>query len=344
MSEMAEAFERTCRDRRADTALLWLPEARAIGFGELWQQYERLRAELQRQRVGNGDCVVSLVGTHPVFFSLVVACMQVGATLLPLGEATDAEALAIVDRSDAVAVVTDRSLPLDSADSSEVDRGLSIFRLRSRPAHSYGQSVVIKLTSGSTDLPKATLAAERALISDGQSIAAGMTIGPRDMNMAVIPLSHSFAIGNIVVPLVIQGTAAALRPSFNPAQFLADARVSGATVFPGVPFMFDWLRGPIAETAVPASLRLLITAGARIDPGTVRWFHEHGRKIHSFYGASETGGITSTRQRTCPIRARRLAASGCVNRSPPRARCATRRTRKVEARVRRRAMPCLDRP
>ena len=90
---MAEAFERTCRDRRADTALLWLPEARAIGFGELWQQYERICApSFERQRVGDGDCVVSLVGNHPVFFPLVVACMQAGATLLPLGEATDAEA------------------------------------------------------------------------------------------------------------------------------------------------------------------------------------------------------------------------------------------------------------
>ena len=169
-----------------------------------------------------------------------------------------------------------------------------MFRVRRRPpTRSYGQSVVIKLTSGSTDLPKATLAGERALRSDGRSIVTGHEpSGPRDMNMAVIPLSHAYAIGNIVVPLVIQGTAAALRPAFNPAQFFEDVRASGATVFPGVPFMFDRLRGPIASTGMPASLRLLITAGARIEPDTVRWFHGHGQKIHSFYGTSETGGIT----------------------------------------------------
>jgi acyl-coenzyme A synthetase/AMP-(fatty) acid ligase len=56
--------------------------------------------------------------------------------------------------------------------------------------------------------------------------------------------------------------------------------------------MFDRLREPVASGALPASLRLLISAGARIDPETVRWFHRHGLKIHSFYGASETGGIT----------------------------------------------------
>jgi long-chain acyl-CoA synthetase len=293
MSDMAEAFERTCRDRQADTAIVWLPEARAIRFHDLWQQYKRIRAELQRHHVAAGDCVVSLVGNHPVFFPLVVACMREGATLLPLGEATDAEALEIVDRSQAVAVVTERSLPFEAAASSEVDHALSMFRVRRRsPGHSYGQSVVIKLTSGSTDLPKATLAGERALLDDSRSIVTGMTIGPDDVNMAVIPLSHAYAIGNIVVPLVVQGTAAALRASFNPAQFFDDARVSGATVFPGVPFMFDRLRDTIADKGMPASLRLLITAGARIEPGTVQWFHEHGRKIHSFYGTSETGGIT----------------------------------------------------
>ena len=43
---------------------------------------------------------------------------------------------------------------------------------------------------------------------------------------------------------------------------------------------------------LPASLRLLITAGARIDAGTVSWFRRHlDRKVHSFYGSSETGGI-----------------------------------------------------
>jgi acyl-coenzyme A synthetase/AMP-(fatty) acid ligase len=43
---------------------------------------------------------------------------------------------------------------------------------------------------------------------------------------------------------------------------------------------------------LPASLRLLITAGARIESATVSWFRDHlHRKVHSFYGTSETGGI-----------------------------------------------------
>src|SRR5262249_20828788 len=73
---------------------------------------------------------------------------------------------------------------------------------------------------------------------------------------------------------------------------VGDVTSSGATVFPGVPFMFDHIRS-LRPTHLPASLRLLITAGARVDPQTVAWFHERlHRKLHSFYGSSETGGIS----------------------------------------------------
>ena len=282
-SEIADAFNRTCRDRRSDVAIAWLAESRGITFSDIHDEYLQMLASFRRLGIRAGDCIVSAVGNHPAFFPLLAAAMETGAALLPLGEATEAETLAILDKSGAAAIVR-----IDT-----IDRGVSVVRVRDQPpADQYGRSVVIKLTSGSTDLPKATLAGERAVIADARSITSGMTIRPNDINLAVIPLSHAYAIGNIVVPLILQGTRAALRPTFNPAQFADDARVSGATVFAGVPFMFDRLRGSIDETPLPSSLRLLITPGARIDPETVRWFHARGRKLHSFYGASETGGIT----------------------------------------------------
>ena len=71
------------------------------------------------------------------------------------------------------------------------------------------------------------------------------------------------------MPLLWQGTAVALRRSFHSAQFLRDVGDSGATVFPGVPFMFERIRSLEGTERLPASLRLLITAGAHIDPGTV---------------------------------------------------------------------------
>src|SRR5262249_27214081 len=153
----------------------------------------------------------------------------------------------------------------------------------SRPkfeARQYPPSVVLKLTSGSTDLPKAAVATEQHLINDGRHITDAMGIGPGDVNMACIPLSHSYGFGNIVMPLLCQGSRVVLRPFFNPIQSLADAADTGATVFPGVPFMFERIKSG-EFSALPSSLRLLVTAGSRIDGAVVAWFRRRlDRKVH----------------------------------------------------------------
>src|SRR5262249_16446284 len=114
------------------------------------------------------------------------------------------------------AVVTDRDLPVTATNAAVVDDGLRVLRL-AEPADPpvYGRAVVLKLTSGSTDLPKAAIASERHLINDGRHIVEAMGIGPGDVNFGCIPSSHSYGIGNIVMPLLWQGTAVALRQSFN---------------------------------------------------------------------------------------------------------------------------------
>jgi len=265
-------------------------------FADLAAECTAIQRALTDLGVGRGTAVVSFVGNRPIFFSLVVACVEAGAALVPLGEATDAEAAALIDQAGAVAVVTDRELPNmpnGAVREHSLGAGVRLLRLADRnDPPQYGRSVVLKLTSGSTHLPKAAIAAESHLVNDGRHIIEAMGIEPTDINFTCIPLSHAYAIGNVVMPLLWQGTRVALRQSFNPAQFVRDVADSGATVFPGVPFMFERIKSLEPIDRLPASLRLLITAGARIDASTVSWFHRHlDRKVHSFYGSSETGGI-----------------------------------------------------
>jgi long-chain acyl-CoA synthetase len=120
-----------------------------------------------------------------------------------------------------------------------------------------------------------------------------MDIRPEDCQMAAIPLTHAYGIGNLVLPLLLNGTAIVLRDAFVPQQFTADAARYGARVFPGAPFMFEHFSAHLQPGAWPRGLDALISAGARLAPETVRAFHgSFGVKIHSFYGTSETGGIT----------------------------------------------------
>src|SRR4029450_11682642 len=84
----------------------------------------------------------------------------------------------------------------------------------------------------------------------------------------------------------------------TPRAVLADLARTGATVFPGTPVFYQSFCEMDDVPMVP-KLRLCISAGAPI-PGTVpkKFFEKFRQPIHSFYGASECGGICYDRHGT----------------------------------------------
>lgn len=293
-SAIGEQFQRVCRDRADLVAVRQLAPRRTTTFADLSAWSVVIRRALHDLGVEPGTAVVSVVGNRPIFFSVVVACVEAGTALLPLGEATDAEVLGLIEQAGASAVIMDRELPLETEQVQALDSDMRMYRVK-KTVHRrrYRHSVVLKLTSGSTQLPKAAIASEQHLINDGRHIVEAMGITALDVNFTCIPLSHSYAFGNVVMPLLWQGTSVTLKHSFSPAQFMNDVAESRSTIFPGVPFMFERIKSLEGLDRLPEALRLLITAGARIDPRTVSWFRDRlDRKVHSFYGSSETGGIT----------------------------------------------------
>jgi long-chain acyl-CoA synthetase len=150
----------------------------------------------------------------------------------------------------------------------------------------------IKVTSGSGALPKAVACRASHLLADGRHIVSTMKIRPRDVNLGVIPLGHSYGLGNLVMPLILQGTAVVCAGEYVPRQIVEWIARHRVTVFPGVPALFRVLAALPAGEGALAPLRTAISAGAALAPAVAQVFHERfGRKIHNFYGASETGGI-----------------------------------------------------
>ena len=139
---------------------------------------------------------------------------------------------------------------------------------------------------------RATCTAESALVSDGRTVAAAMDIRPDDVQIASIPLSHSYGIGNLVMPLLLQGTAICLRDAFVPQRIPDDARQFNARHLPGAPYMFNHLATHPLPGGWPPSLTRLVSAGAPLESDVAERFRAaFGVKIHPFYGTSETGGI-----------------------------------------------------
>jgi acyl-CoA synthetase (AMP-forming)/AMP-acid ligase II len=147
----------------------------------------------------------------------------------------------------------------------------------------------IKVTSGTTGRPRPLVFTAGQLLADGRQVTATMGIRARDLNYALIPLGHSYGLGNLTVPLLAQGVPLVCGSAPLPHAIAADFAAWHPTVFPGVPAV--WRALAASDLALP-SLRLGISAGAPLAPEVARDFHTRfARRLHSFYGSSETGGI-----------------------------------------------------
>jgi long-chain acyl-CoA synthetase len=297
VNRIVEGFRRILRDEPR-RPLLHLPLPRAtLTAEEIWEAGLAQRSRLERLGLGREHLLIYAGGNRPEAVALWLACGSLGLALMPVDAGTtlaEVEGLARRFGASAVVIADGTGRPADVGAASSFAPGLAIVLVRNVvPAPQiYGGATVLKVTSGTSGEPRATFTTDVQLVNDAAHIMSAMDIRASDCQMGAISLSHAYGIGNLILPLLLQGTAMVLRESFVPHQFAADARAYGARVFPGVPFMFDHFTAHLSPGAWPAPLERLISAGARLETSTVRAFHgSFGLKIHSFYGTSETGGI-----------------------------------------------------
>ncbi len=154
---------------------------------------------------------------------------------------------------------------------------------------------LVKLTSGSTAMPKGIVTTEANLIADCTNICATMGITPDDVNLGAIPFSHSYGFSNLVMPLLVQGTPVVVSNDYLPQSLVDLANEYRCTVAPLIPMVFEHLA--IAAHGAFETVRTFISAGAPLPASTSRKFRERfGIDVHSFYGCSECGGITYDRR------------------------------------------------
>ncbi len=295
-SGIVEAFKRVLRDRPDRTVVVSLSEQRSLTCTALFEEQRAIADIVTRSGVGARELIVSVAGNRAAFFPLALACFDRDIVLMPADRGTTlAEALALIDQWHASALVLAEAASIDRPhEVVPLPGGLRLVRFAqtSPEPHAYAGGALLKLTSGSTGLPKATCTSEQNLLEDTCHITKGMGIGPDDVQLGMIPISHAYGFGDLVMPLFTQGSVCVMRDGFVPPSFASDAGTYGATVMHGVPFMYDVLIAQLPADAWPPSLRLLVSAGARLEPQAIRAFHARfGVKIHSFYGASEAGGI-----------------------------------------------------
>ncbi|HEY3663104.1 MAG TPA: AMP-binding protein [Chthoniobacterales bacterium] len=277
--QLLAAWAGTLR-RRADATAVFDTQRKVLcrfaDVEELSRNYET--STLRDLRAG--DILAIQIGNHAHWPALFLACLRRGLVVLPLERTMS-------DQERASALKTCRATGL----IADVESGVE--RLKNREPVEWNERppVLLKLTSGTTAAPRAIRFRSTQLMADATQICDTMGIKEADLNFAVIPLSHSFGFSNLITPLLVRGVPMVISADRMPRAVLDDLARTAATVFPGMPLFFQAF-GEMKDAPPLPRLRLCISAGAPLSRRVADGFRaKFGLPIHSFYGASECGGI-----------------------------------------------------
>jgi acyl-CoA synthetase (AMP-forming)/AMP-acid ligase II len=239
-----------------------------------------------------GTVVAVQIGNHEDWPSIFIACTRRRLVVLPLDESVSEQqrdaALKICRANAVVSAVPSGNSPqitwLRTADSAA--------------DWNENPPSLLKLTSGTTAAPRAIRFRSHQLLADCNQICDTMDISDDDLNFGVIPVSHSYGFSNLLTPLIARGVPMVVSRDRTPRAVLADLARTGATVFPGTPTFYQAFCD-IGDVPPLPKLRLCISAGAPLSSAVAKkFFEEFKQPIHSFYGASECGGICYDRHGT----------------------------------------------
>jgi len=254
--------------------------------GEITRTFDQIEANAhefeEKIDLFAAGCVVAIqIGNHGDWPAILLACLRKRLVVLPLEQTVSEQA------RDAALSTCQCSGLVTVASAAPLVRKVDNFI----PDWGDTPPSLLKLTSGTTAAPRAIRFRSEQLLADCNQICDTMGITVVDLNFGLIPISHSYGFSNLLTPLLARGVPMVLSRDRTPRAVLVDLARAKATVFPGMPILYQAFCEMENIPALP-KLRLCISAGAPLPIVVARKFQEKFEMpIHSFYGASECGGI-----------------------------------------------------
>jgi long-chain acyl-CoA synthetase len=153
----------------------------------------------------------------------------------------------------------------------------------------------ILYTSGTTGSPKGAMLTHHNLVSNTRSVVAALKLrAGEDCLLVVLPMFHSFAATVGMLTPLLHGMRLAPVPAFDPALVTETIRVAGATVFLGVPSMYNVLLKLSADARQAwRTIRYGVSGGAAMPVELMRQFEDgFGIPIYEGDGPTECSPVT----------------------------------------------------
>ncbi len=295
-----------------------------ISFQQLDQQVTRFAAGLESMGVGKGDHIALLIGNCPQFIIGLYGAFRAGATVIPINPTFSRDELSyILQDGDVKAIITVSALtPLVKFISPNLPNLTSVIVIDqdvvtdlqndfidlwafdfvykdnpdfAAPVLDPHDCAVILYTSGTTGKPKGAMLTHQNLYSNAIDSASSLEISERDKVVAVLPMFHVFCLTACLNAPLVKGASLIVLPKFHPVDVLQSIAKYKATLFAGVPSMYNYLlQVPGVGNEVVQSLRVCISGGAAMPVALLSEFEERfGVPIAEGYGLSEASPVTT---------------------------------------------------
>lgn len=281
-----------------------------LSFAELDAFSDRIACGLIARGIQAGDHIGLYGINSSAFVALYLGIQKAGATVVPINLLYSPEEVAYILNDAEVKLLFYFSLFSPVVETIRenlpiignficVEKVLSGFlqsEIKNLQSEIPGDSVaVIIYTSGTTGHPKGAMLTHRNIVSD--ALCATKALKPRireERFFVVLPMFHAFAaMAGIIIPL-LNGCSLVPVPKFEPAMIADLIEKTGATIFLGVPSMYNLLlRLPERHTAQIQKLRFCVSGGAAMPQEIMKQFEDrYGVLIYEGDGPTECSPVT----------------------------------------------------
>lgn len=300
-------------------------EGQTFSYSTLETHITKFASGLSKLGINKGDKIALVVGNSPHFIISLYGALKVGAVVIPVNPLYSPDELVyILTNGDAKAVITlDLFLPLVEKASPilpNIDHFIicetkqeSPYEFKDNKLKSFTNVVglgdvdfkgpelededlaVILYTSGTTGKPKGAMLTHKNLYSNAMDAGHFLSFSSSEKVIATLPAFHVFCLTVALNAPLMYGATVILVPKFSPKEIFDIIRTYKATVFAGVPTMYNFLyQFPEGKTEDFESIRLCISGGSSLPVALLENFENKFKVIISEgYGLSEASPVTT---------------------------------------------------
>lgn len=312
----------TAKNHPTKTAFIF--NDKETSYLELEGAVTRFASQLKQLGYKKGDHIALAVGNSPYFIIGLYGAIRIGAVVIPINPLYTAQEMTYILRNgDVKAVITmdvlmEKFMALEDDVQSVnhyivcetgADTPTSVLTKKMKsftklvqdgslefqgPSLNEDDTALILYTSGTTGKPKGAMLTHKNLYSNAKDTADYLTIDGNDRVIAALPMFHVFCLTvSLNAPLMNGGTIL-IMPKFSPQEVFRIARDYHATIFAGVPTMYNYLlQSGKGSKEDFNDIRFCISGGSAMPVALLREFEQNFNVIVSEgFGLSEASPVT----------------------------------------------------